>query len=182
MDELREQAFQSLADVLRGPLTVERLRAWSHEDEERRMSLLDGRIFGSIRWPKQVGRSLGGTLASGFDIRHDYHELNWELRPGGQPVETSRWRAGAPPSVWDLPDDAEHYQVGFACWGVKPWENRVEVRLSDTQPWDTRFELEARRSYRLVVPAVQVLIMGGAPYGILDPMTVEERPIQRFGP
>jgi hypothetical protein len=182
MRELRDQALQSLADVLRGPLTVERLREWSHEDDERRTSLLDGRIFGSIRWPKSVGRSLGPTLASGFEIRHDYHELNWELGPGGQPVETSRWRNGASPSLWDLPDEVEHYQVGFACWGVRPWENRVEVRLADAQPWDTRFELEARRSYRLVMPAVQVVVMGGAKYGILDPVTVEERAILTFGP
>jgi hypothetical protein len=182
MDELRDQAFQSLADVLRDPPTVERLRTWTHEDDARRTSLLNGRIFGTIRWPKSVGRSLGATLSSGFEIRHDYHELDWELGPGGQPVETSRWRTGAPPSLWDLPDDAETYQVGFACWGVKPWENRVEVRLADDQPWDTRFELEARRSYRLVVPSVQVLVMGGAPFGVLDPVTVEERPIQRFGP
>jgi hypothetical protein len=32
----------------------------------------------------------------------------------------------------------------------------------------------------VVVPELQVIVRGGAPFAVLDPVTVEERPIQRF--
>lgn len=179
--DIRERALQSLGEALRGSLTVEGLREWAHTDEEVRSRLLEGRIFGTIRWPVAVGRSLGPSLASGFQIAHRYRELNWELGPGGQPVETSRWRDGSPASLWDRPGDDDEYEVGFACWGVKPWENSVRVQLSDSQPWDTRFQLELRNSFRVVVPELQVIVLAGASFAVLDPITVEERPIRRFG-
>ena len=179
--DIRERALQSLGETLRGSLTVEGLRDWAYADDEVRSRLLEGRIFGTIRWPVAVGRSLGPTLASGFQVTHRYHELNWELGPGGKPVETSRWRDGSPPSLWDRPGDDDEYEVGFACWGVKPWENSVRVQLSDSQPWDTRLQLELRESFRVVVPELQVIVLVGASFAVLDPITVEERPIQRFG-
>src|SRR5262245_50487511 len=105
MRELRERAFTSLADTLRRSLTTERLEEWSHVDEDLRASILDGRIFGTIQWPKAVGRSLGPSLSSGFSVDHAYHELNWEIGPDGQPADISRWKAGSPPGLWDLPNE-----------------------------------------------------------------------------
>ncbi len=179
--ETRDRALQSLAERLRGSLTTEGLRDWAHADEDIRSRLLEGRIFGSIRWPTDIGRSLGQSLASGFRIVHRYHELDWELGPGGQPVEISRWRDGSPPNLWDRPGDDDQYEVGFSCWGVKPWENSVRIQLSDGQPWDTRLQLELRNSFRVVVPELQVIVLGGSSYAVLEPITVEERPIRRFG-
>jgi hypothetical protein len=181
MDELRERTFLSLADALRGPLTVERMTDWAHADEALRTTLLDGRIFGTIRWKQSVGRSLGATLASGFRIDHAYHELNWVVGADGQPHDVSRWKQGSEAGIWDRADDEGYFEVGFACWGVKPWENRVEVRISDTQPWDTRLQLEVRNSYRVVVPAVQVVVLAGKSFAVLEPATVEAIPIRRFG-
>lgn len=179
--ETRDHALQSLAETLRGSLTTEGLRDWAHTDEGFRSRLLEGRIFGTIRWLTDVGRPLGQSLASGFRIVHRYHELNWELGPGGQPVETSRWRDGSPPSLWDRPGDDDHYEVGFACWGVNPWENSVRIQLSDSQPWDTPLQVELRNSFRVVLPELQVIVLAGSSYAVLDPVTVEERPIRRFG-
>ncbi len=90
--DTREQALQGLAETLRGSLTTEGLRDWAYADEKVRSRLLEGRIFGIIRWPTTIGRSLGQTLASGFRIVHRYHELDWELGAGGQPVDIGRWR------------------------------------------------------------------------------------------
>ena len=181
MDEIRESALQSLGEALRGQLTVEGLRDWAHVDDEVRTRFLDGRIFGTIRWPVAVGRPLGPTLASGFQIAHRYHELNWKVGADGQPIDISQWRDGSPPSVWDRPGDEDEYEVGFACWGVKPWKNSVRVQLSDSEPWDTRFQLELRDSFRVVIPEVQVVVLAQASFAVLDPITVEERPILRFG-
>ncbi len=179
--DIREQALRSLAETMRGSLTTEGLRDWAYADEEVRPGLLEGRIFGIIRWPTTIGRSLGQTLASGFRIVHRYHELDWELGPGGQPVDIGRWRDGSPPSLWDRPGDDDHYEVGFMCWGVKPWENSVRIQLSESQPWDTRLQLELRSNFRVVVPELQVVVLAGASFAVLEPVTVEERSIQRFG-
>ena len=181
MDELRDRAFLSLADALRSPLTVDHLVEWARADEELRTSLLDGRIFGTIRWEQSVGRSLGPTLASGFQVDHAYHELNWVVGADGRPRDISRWRQGSEAGIWDRSDDDGFYEVGYACWGVKPWVNRVEVRISDTQPWDTRLQLELRNAYRVVVPSVQVVLMAGKSFAVLEPATVEAIPIRRFG-
>jgi hypothetical protein len=179
-DDIRDRALQGLAEALRSPLTVEGLREWAHEDEQIRVRLLEGRIFGTIRWRTSIGRPLAPTLASGFRIEHRYHELDWELGPGGQPVDISRWRDGSPPNLWDRPGDDDHYEVGFACWGVKPWKNSVRIQLSDSQPWDTQLQLELSDTFRVVVPEVQVILLAGASYAVLDPVTVEARPIRQF--
>ena len=180
-DDVRERALQSLGETLRGSLTVAGLREWEHPDEKVRSRLLEGRIFGTIRWPVAVGRPLAPTLASGFQIAHRYHELNWRIGSDGQPEDISRWRDGSPPSVWDRPGDDNEYEVGFACWGVKPWKNSVRIQFADSQPWDTPLQLELRDTFRVVVPEVQVVVLADASFAVLDPVTVEERPVLRFG-
>ncbi len=178
--DTREQALQDLAEMLRGPLTVEGLRDWTYRDEDIRGRLLEGRIFGTIRWPVSVGRPLASTLASGFQVSHRYLELNWKIGSDGQPIDISQWRDGSPPTLWDRPGDDDEYEVGFACWGVQPWQNSVRVQLADQQPWDTPLQLELRDSFRVVVPDVQVVILAGTSFAVLEPITVEERPIRRF--
>jgi hypothetical protein len=178
--DVREQALQRLAETLRGSLTTEGLREWTYADPETRGELLNGRIFGTIRWSTSVGRPLGPSLAAGFRIVHRYHELDWKVTAGGQTIDTGQWCDGSPPSLWDRPGDEDHYEVGFVCWGRNPWENSVRVELVEDEPWDTPLQLELQSTFRVVVPELQVIVLSDAPFAVLDPVTVEERPIRRF--
>ena len=66
----RERALASLGDLLKSPLTMDRLNGWVSEAVGIRSPFLQDRVFGKIRWKRSGGRSLGPTLATIHQIIH----------------------------------------------------------------------------------------------------------------
>ncbi len=177
--ELPETAREDLADLLKQPPTTNRLKAWA-EAVSGREKLLKNRIFGKIRWPKSVGRSLGATLASGVRGEIWFHYLNWAVQGDGSVVDLSKWVEVPAPDFWDLPDDGEFFQVAYGGWGVRPWMNAVLLDFATNQPWDTVRDLRVRGTYRVIVPPEQDFAFLEADFAVLDDATVQEVPIRFF--
>jgi hypothetical protein len=176
----RERELLALGDIIRGPLTIDALHAWVSESAGVRSPYLQDRVFGKIRWRKQIGRSLGPTLASGFQGENWYHYLNWAVGPNGVPVDIGKWVQSPGPDFWDLPDDGAFFQVGYGYWGVRPWINELHLQFAAHQPWDSPLAARVRRTYRRIVPAEQSFYFGSAAYGVLADATVEAVPIRFF--
>jgi hypothetical protein len=64
-----------LRDELAGRFTQASLDLWLSVSAGRFRALEDT-FFGIIRWPKSLGRSVSGTLASGFSISGQYHLID----------------------------------------------------------------------------------------------------------
>ncbi len=178
--DARQHALASLGDLLKGHLTVEKLKGWASESVGIRSPFLQDRVFGKIRWKKSIGRSLGPTLSSGFRAENWFHYLNWAVGPDGVPVDIGKWVQAPEPTFWDMPDDEDFFQVGYGFWGVRPWVNALLLDFAHHQPWDSPLTARVRSSYRLIVPQEQDFYFGAAQYGVLADATLEEVPIRRF--
>jgi len=158
-----------------------RLDNWISQAIADRTKFMTDTVWGAIRWQKSIGRSLGPTLASGFRVEHRYLEMNWAIQADGTPKDLSKWVQSSEPSVWDMPDDDDHHQVGYMCRARRPWVNEVTVRFSDKQPWDSPLYIHIRSRYRSIVPAEQRFWMGEVNYVVLDESKIVEVPIRVFG-
>ena len=131
---------------------------------------------------EEVDRPLAGTDAFGrLSGRTWYHALNWRVGADGVPEDISRWTRVEDPDLWDMPDDGDLYQVGVACWGVRPWVNAVLVSFAENQPWDSPLQSKLRTTFRSVMPAEQDFWMGDANFVVLDATTVVESRIRLLG-
>ena len=176
----RERELASLADLLKRPLTMDRLSSWAASDVSVHEKFLKDRVFGKIRWKKSIGRSLGPTLASGFRGEDWFHYLNWAVGPDGIPVDIGKWVQVPEPYFWDLPDDGDFFQVGYGFWGVRPWVNALILGFAHNQPWDSPLQARMRRTYRRIVPEEQDFYFGKADYAVLHDATIEEVQIRFF--
>lgn len=176
-----ERQLRSLKGELVRPPTMARLDEWISGAIDDRTKFMTDTVWGTIRWEKSVGRSLGPTLASGFRVEHWYLEMNWAVRADGTPKSLSKWVQAAGPSVWDMPDDGDHHQVGYMCRAQRPWLNEVIVRFSDKEPWDSPLYVRVSSTYRSIVPAEQRFRMGEANHVVLDESKIVKVPIRVFG-
>ena len=177
----RERQLRSLEGELVRPPTMARLDNWISQAIDDRTKFMTDTIWGTIRWQKSLGRSLGPTLASGFRVEHRYLEMNWAIRADGTVKDLSKWVQSAEPSVWDIPDDDDHHQVGYMCRAQRPWVNEIALRFSDKEPWDSPLYVRVSSTYRSIVPTEQRFWMGESNYVVLDESQIVEVPIRVFG-
>jgi len=107
--------------------------------------------------------------------------LDWRVGPDGVPEDLGMWVQSSPPDLWGMPYVSDFFQVGYVCWGVRPWVNAVILHLSKTQTWDSPLQLRMRTTYRTIVPVEQNFWLGSAKFVVLDPTTVVETPSTFFG-
>ena len=177
----RATQLRSLEGELVRPPTMALLDNWVSQAISDRTKFMTDTIWGTIRWQKSLGRSFGPTLASGFRVEHWYLEMNWAIRADGTVKDLSKWVRSAEPSVWDIPDNDDHHQVGYMCRAQRPWVNEVIVRFSDKESWDSPLSVRISSTYRSIVPAKQSFWMGEANYVVLDESKIVEVPIRVFG-
>ena len=177
----RADDLQSLKRVLVRPPTMGRLDNWVSQAIDDRTKFMTDTIWGTIRWKKSLGRSLGPTLASGFRVEQWYLEMNWAVGADGTPKNLSKWVQASEPSVWDMLDDDDHHQVGYMCRAQPPWLNDVSVRFSDKEAWDSPLSVRVSSTYRSIAPAQQRFWMRGGNYVVLDDTQIVEVPIRVFG-
>jgi hypothetical protein len=117
------------------------LHDWVGDDPERE-TVLSGTVWGTIRWSKPLGRPDGPSLAGGFSIKHFHWFETFVVLAGGAILEHHAWLSVADVSSWDLPEEADHYRVGFMCRSVSPFPNKITVEFPANHGWipeDIRF-------------------------------------------
>ena len=174
----RRLNLSSLHEVVSRSVAIDRLNEWVGVAAERE-SILQDMVFGTIRWPKSLGRSLGSTLASGFSVEHWYLLMNWEDL-GGTFVDISKWIRLPDAFAWDMDDDDDNWQVGFACVANRRWPNDVAVSFAEHQPWDVPVDSRFARTIRSIVPPEQFFLMGSSRFVVLETTTIVEIPIRVF--
>jgi|HubBroStandDraft_6_1064221.scaffolds.fasta_scaffold161103_3 hypothetical protein len=131
-------------DLLNG-LKISELDRWIG-DSDIREAVLRNMIFGRIRWPKSVGKSVSATLNQGFTICH------WSTYIGiaeGQdgPVVTTNTAALPEPYKFDWPDDSDHYSVGFFAQVQILFPQRIQPTFASSVAWPY-----VLNHYRLIDP------------------------------
>jgi hypothetical protein len=165
-----ERELHDFPMVLGPTVTKEGLRAWAKESVIR-ADILEGTLWGSIRWRKTLGRPLVSTLASAFVIEH----LSWkevlDINNG-----VGRWiRLTVPhpePSKWDAAGNDEFYQVNFMA-SSPSLETRIRVDFAPNVTWDRRIQMIA--GYNDLEPESLWFAKGTAPR-VLPPFEVLRKP------
>jgi hypothetical protein len=172
---VRAREFKDLAEMLhKHPLDQPRLDAWVGVSTDRHYVLQD-MFFGSIRWPKSIGRSSTGTLASGFSLKLRNHFNVYYVGAGGEVIDKDGYMDMPDPTTADVTDDAEHYKVVYSGW-YAPYSlyiDRNELHVAINGAWTTP---SPRVSHRFLLPKPTGFIFGsfdGHPI-VLDEITVEE--------
>jgi hypothetical protein len=164
-------------EFLRPPST-ESFEKWIRAGTDR-TSFFTDTLWGTIRWRKSIGRSLGPTLASGFRIEHWYEFLNWKIGPGGEPINISEWIELPTPSSWDLAEEGGEYRVNYLSRIVRGFPNVVKITFAEHQPWDTPLAARIRSSRRRII-APDPFIVRDAKFVVLEDARVEEVPVRFF--
>src|SRR5882724_6039938 len=94
----------SLAHTLTGGVDKGILTNWVGDIADRRV-FTAGTVWGSIRWTKGLGRSIGPTLASGFNIQHFGLTSVWLIGVNGKIIHKGGWTHIDDVGAWDLPED-----------------------------------------------------------------------------
>jgi hypothetical protein len=102
--------LHGLRDELSGRFSQARLDVWLSVSAGR-FRALEQTYFGMIRWPKSLGRTVAGTLASGFAISGQYHLIN-PVTDGAIDLN-GHWADLPPATSWDAADDDQHYRVNY---------------------------------------------------------------------
>lgn len=132
-----ERHGESLREIVSGSTSSDALHDWIGGEADRE-HILANTIWGTIHWDKDLGRSAGPSLASGFDIEHFYWFETFVVTAGGGILEHKAWIPIADVAVWDLVEEADEYRVGFMCHYVlstPPFYNKLKVELARNQHW-----------------------------------------------
>jgi hypothetical protein len=179
--DTRMRELESLQKLLSEPITAAVLTRWVSGSASR-AGLLDHLVWGSIRWSRDLGLPQAPTHAAAFTILHEYHQLVFEVGPGGEIIDKSTWVPLPTPSTWDGPDDDEYYRVSFQTpWAVSPWENRLYVRLADHVPWE-RVIPRVERSFKLIEPLGVYFGLMGQRFTVLPEFEVVEQIVPLLEP
>jgi hypothetical protein len=167
--ELRARELLEFSNLLRSPVSKPQLRKWISVSPLRTQMFADW-VWGSIRWPKSLGRPAGNTLAGGFVIKHEWYFEIFVIGRRGEVIEKNGWMEGDAPSVWDAPEQPDHWQVYYFFKAGK--DNRLEVSFSN-QGWVDSSPL-ALASFRGLNPKGFEFPSDGG-FTVLPPIAVERR-------
>jgi hypothetical protein len=179
--EVSESDVEILRDLMRAPLTTAGLREWELGSTARG-KLLQNSIWGSIEWPKGLGRPATPSLAAAFVIQHTSYWQKWTAEPGGGFVQQDGWISHPTPITWDGPEDDTHYRVSFMSpWGVpyrvgEQGPNRIGVDFAPYAPWPVNLRLAV--GYKRIEPpsAYFEIFDFEQRWALLDPFEVIQVP------
>jgi hypothetical protein len=151
-DHLRPGVVQHQLDVLRGEITktitdrrLERLIS-AHPI---RVDLFSETVWGTIQWPKSMGRPITPTLAAAFKIDH----TAWQIIEWGPPEARMSQELPLPTtplSIWDGPNDSNYYRVTFMGYPSLR-ENAINVSFAAGVGWEKRIQVIP--GYRIISPS-----------------------------
>lgn len=116
-------------DVLSHAFTQASLDRWMAAAADR-LKLFEEMFWGTIRWPRTLGRSAGAALADGFTLSLQYQSLSAVAVGGGAVEVETAWHDLPAPTKWDADDDADHYRVNYAGFYRRTTLNVTGNKLS----------------------------------------------------
>lgn len=169
--------LKSLRKLLDHPFTQATMDEWLDASVDRR-SIFQDTFWGSIRWPKSLGRSTAKTLSEGFSFTLRAHHVTWVVGPGGELIPTAWWADMPPPNSWDAPDDADHYRVNYSGYyfPLSVYTNKNGVKVTIAGSWTSPSEFGPR----ILLPDPSGYMLGsydGSPIFLGD-TTVESHLLQ----
>jgi hypothetical protein len=171
---VRARELASLEVELAKPITADLFTRWAGGSVER-ISLLAYSVWGSIRWPRSLGKPYAPSLAGGFLIEHQYYKEDWRAIGGGKVVDWGLWLPLEEPSKWDGQEDSDHYVVNFMTRAPGYYANKLEARFAPGIGW--------QRGIPVTLPGIrhiQPIFYRFKTLGevvVLDPFEAVERPI-----
>jgi hypothetical protein len=118
------------------PFTHATLDKWLKEAPDR-AKFFQNTFWGSIRWPKTLGR-MPGRLSNGFSLKLQNEFDIKSVGAGGEIIDKTGWIDMPSPSMWDADDDETHYRVDYfgscAKKTLTTVTNRLEIKIVGT--WD----------------------------------------------
>ena len=170
--------LQNIRKVLDSPgPTQVALDKWLTESPERD-GVFHDTFWGSIRWPKSLGRSSAKALADGFSMTLRNHFTIHEVGAGGADIVKDGWMEMAAPNMWDVADDSEHYRVNYSGYYARYnlYVDLNELKVTIAGSWTNPSKFGAR----FLLPNPLGYVFGsfdGHPI-VLDEITVESHLIQ----
>jgi hypothetical protein len=151
-DHLRPSVVQHQLDVLRGEITdrvtgrrLDRLIS----GHPIRVDLFSETVWGTIQWPKSMGRPITPTLAAAFKIDHTASQII-EWGPPGARMSREVPLSTTPLSIWDGPNDSTYYRVTFMGY-PSLHENAINVSFAAGVGWEKRIQVVP--GYRIISPS-----------------------------
>lgn len=172
---VRAREFERLAEMLhKHPLTQSHLNEWIRLSPDRHYVLQD-MFFGSIRWPRSIGRSSTGTLASGFGFKLRNHFNVYYVGAGGEVIDKDGYMNMPDPFASDVTDDADHYKIVYSGWYARYnlYVDRNELSVEINGPWTTPSPRLTHRFLLLKPPGFIFGSFDGRPI-VLDEITIEQ--------
>jgi hypothetical protein len=167
----KARELTDLAKRLTKPFTQLTLDKWLSESPERARFFQDS-FWGSIRWPKTLGRT-PGKLSDGFSLTLQNEFSEYTVGAGGEIIQNSGWIKMPTPNLWDAPDDETHHRVNYfgyyARYSLTTVANQLDVKIAGTWDNPTKF-------VRYLLPNPLGWLFGsfdGHPI-VLDEITVEQ--------
>jgi hypothetical protein len=110
---------------------TEELESWVKTSVVRQ-DLFANVAMGRIRWPKSLGRPDGSQLLQGFVFHARFWVDIWHIDAAGEIVtDLLGWSPASGPSVWDGPEEPDHFSVKYLHYASPHNDNQIEVRLSN---------------------------------------------------
>ena len=134
----RSDAQHSLDGLLakQDPITPTLLSEFA-SGSDNRAALLLGSVWGTIRWPKALGRPRTPSISGGFILIHEFQDDDRVDLGGGRSANRAPFRVMPAPNVWDGSSGPDH-RVGFYFFAGDLKlinKNRVTVKLAPVA-WD----------------------------------------------
>jgi hypothetical protein len=170
-------SFQHLLDQ---PMTEPRFHRWTTElgrDDVLLVSqTLGGTLWGTIRWPKSLGRPRGATLAGAFVVEHVHWDRVLDVTPDGTARFIDILAPHPRPSTWDGPHDDTHYRVSFTA-PTPQRPTRIRVKFAGDVEWErsTGIQVFTPRAYRDIAPAERHFVKEDKMV-VLEPFDIVLRP------
>lgn len=110
-------------------------------------------IWGSVCWPKSLGRAIGMPLAAGLIIDCWLVQVEVEDVPDRAQKKHRLYYQGHPVSTWEI-TDSESYAVGFWTTQVPEKTHQIRVGLAPNVPWE-QLSGSAALTLRVIDPPSQ---------------------------
>jgi hypothetical protein len=130
--DVRRRELESLAGTFTHPFTQVNIDRWVAAVAGRDRLLHDC-FWGTIRWPRSLGRTTSANLANGFSLRLQFQYADYNAGKSGDEPDEQDWRDLPTPAMWEAEDDSEHYRLIYAGsyipLNVHVDKNRIDVTI-----------------------------------------------------
>jgi len=169
---LRQRELASLVGTLAHPFTQASMDRWVDASAVRN-DLFQDCFWGTIRWPRSLGRPTSANLTDGFLLRLQFQYAAYEAGQTDDEPSDQGWRDLPTPTMWEAEDDDEHYRLIYSGFYI-PLRLQVDKNKLDVTVVGKWTNPTLLPRYLLPNPLGHVFSsVDGRPI-VLDEITVEQ--------